>query len=91
VESVTLTANQIPSHNHVPLANTAAGGQQSPANGLWASSSPSLNNYATTAPSVAMATNALAPSGGSQPHDNMVPFVAVNFILSLFGIFPSQS
>jgi microcystin-dependent protein len=90
-ESVTLTASQIPAHSHVPQANSAAGGQQSPANGLWASSNPSLNNYSTTAPSVAMAPNALGPSGGSQPHDNMVPYLAVNFILSLFGVFPSQS
>ncbi|HZU31818.1 MAG TPA: tail fiber protein [Candidatus Angelobacter sp.] len=91
-ESVTLTLNQIPAHSHVPMANSAAGTQKSPANGLWASSNPSLNNYAANvAPTVAMAANALGSSGGSQPHDNMVPFLAVNFILSLFGIFPSQS
>jgi microcystin-dependent protein len=38
-----------------------------------------------------MAVGALGLAGGSQPHDNMVPFLAVNFILSLFGVFPSQT
>jgi microcystin-dependent protein len=91
IEEVTLTTSQIPAHSHVPVANSAAGGQQSPTNGVWASSNPSLNNYSTTAPSIAMAATVLGAAGGSQPHDNMVPHLAVNFILSLFGIFPSQS
>jgi microcystin-dependent protein len=91
VESVTLTTNQIPSHSHVPQANNAAGTQASPANGLWASTSPSINNYSNVAPSLNMDPAAIGISGGSQPHDNMVPFLAVNFILSLFGIFPSQT
>lgn len=89
-ESVTLTTSQIPAHSHVPLAFSAAGGQDSPGNGVWASSSPSTQ-YSSTAPSLAMAANALGNSGGSQPHDNMVPFLAINFIISLFGIFPSQT
>jgi microcystin-dependent protein len=38
-----------------------------------------------------MGNNAIGPSGGSQPHDNMVPFLVINFIISLFGIFPSQT
>lgn len=91
VESVTLTTSQIPSHSHVPQANNAPGTQVSPANGVWASTSPSLNQYSNVAPSVTMDPAACGLSGGSQPHDNMVPFLAVNFILSLFGIFPSQT
>ena len=90
VETVTLTTNQIPSHSHVPQANTVPG-QTSPQNGVWAATNPSLNNYSNGAPTLAMATTAIGSSGGSQPHDNMVPCLAVNFILSLFGIFPSQS
>ena len=91
VESVTLTTSQIPAHSHVPQANSAAGTQPSPANGVWASTNPSINNYSNVAPSLNMDPAAIGPSGGSQPHDNMVPFLAVNFILSLFGIFPSQT
>ena len=88
-ETVTLTTSQIPAHSHVPLANSGPGAQSSPANGVWAEST--LNQFSSAAPSLAMAPAALGQSGGSQPHDNMVPFLAVNFILSLFGIFPSQT
>jgi microcystin-dependent protein len=88
-EVVTLTINQIPSHTHVPQANSGKGTQAGPTNGLWAASSPSLNEYSTSAPSLVMNAAAMGPAGGSQPHDNMLPFVGVNFILSLFGIFPS--
>jgi len=88
VETVTLTSSQIPAHSHVPQANAGVGSQSSPAGGVWAQST--LNQFSSAAPSVTMAPQALGSSGGSQPHDNMVPFLVVNFILSLFGIFPSQ-
>lgn len=90
-ESVTLTTNQIPSHSHVPQANNNPGTSTSPQNSVWSTGAQSINNYINAAPSVAMATGALGNTGGSQPHDNMMPFLCVNFILSLFGIFPSQS
>ena len=89
-ETVTLTTQQIPAHSHVPMSFSGGGGQNSPGNGVWASSSPSTQ-YSSTAPSLAMAPNALGNSGGSQPHDNMIPFLAINFIISLFGVFPSPS
>ena len=88
---MTLTTSQIPAHSHVPQANPSGGNQISPQNGVWASTSPSLNQYSNVAPSLNMDPAAIGPAGGSQPHDNMVPFLAVNFILSLFGIFPSQT
>jgi microcystin-dependent protein len=91
VESVTLTTSQIPSHSHVPLSVSSPGNQSSPQNGVWAESTPSLNQYSNVAPTLAMDPAAIGSSGGSQPHDNMVPFLAINFILSLFGIFPSQT
>jgi microcystin-dependent protein len=91
VETVTLTTNQIPAHSHVPQANTNAGNQVSPGGGVWASSSPSLNEYSPAAPGIPAAAGALGQTGGSQPHDNMMPFLAMNFIISLFGIFPSQT
>lgn len=92
VESVTLTTTQIPAHSHVPLGFASTGGQPKPDNGFWASSSPATQ-FATPAnvPNLAMASGTLAGSGGSQPHDNMVPFLVINFIISLFGIFPSQT
>lgn len=88
-ETVTLTIQQTPAHTHVPQAFIPAGGQSSPANNLWAQSS--LDQFSTTAPSLTMAASAIGMTGGSQPHDNMIPFLAVNFIISLFGVFPSQT
>ena len=89
-ESVTLTVSQIPAHSHVPQCLAGAGNQNKPDGGVWASSSPATY-YASAAPSVTMDPAAIGSSGGSQPHDNMVPFLVINFILSLFGVFPSQT
>jgi microcystin-dependent protein len=90
-ENVTLTSTQIPSHTHLLMANSASGGQPSPSGGVWAMSE--LGEFSTEAPAAAhaMASSAILPSGGSQPHDNMPPFLVVNFIISLYGIFPSQN
>ncbi|MEP6819608.1 MAG: tail fiber protein [bacterium] len=90
-ESVTLTTQQIPSHNHVPQCRTSNRGLQGPGNGLWSAIPAATQQiYANTAPAAAMNVQAVGPAGGSQPHDNMMPFLAVNFIISLFGIFPTQ-
>ena len=89
-ESVTLTVSQIPAHSHVPQCNSDAGVQPSPESGVWATNT-SLSPYIDVAPSTAMDPAAIGSSGGSQPHDNMIPFLVINFILSLFGVFPSQS
>ena len=86
-ETVTLTVNQIPSHSHVPQASINTGSQASPINGVWAASN--LGPYSDVAPALPMDPGALGLTGGSQPHDNMPPFLAVNFIISLFGIFPT--
>jgi microcystin-dependent protein len=88
VESVTLTTSQIPAHSHAPQGNSSAGTQSSPAGGVWAQST--LGQFSSAAPTLTMAPAALGQAGGSQPHDNMVPFLVINFILSLFGVFPSQ-
>jgi microcystin-dependent protein len=88
-ESVTLTTSQIPSHSHVPQAQTASGDLASPGNAVWASVATS--QYSDQAPNTTMAPAAIGSSGGSQPHENMMPFLVVNFILSLFGVFPSQN
>ena len=88
-ETVTLTTSQITAHSHVPQANSAPGTQAGPSGGAWAQST--LDQFSSSSPSLNMNPAALGSSGGSQPHDNMVPFLVINFILSLFGIFPSQT
>lgn len=91
-ESVTLTTSQIPAHSHVPLcfSNSSGGNQNTPDGGVWATSTTG-GVYANTAPSATMNPNGIGSAGGSQPHDNMIPFLVINFIISLFGVFPSQS
>ncbi len=88
-ESVTLTTSQIPAHSHVPLCNSSPGNQQGPGNGFWAQPT-SGTMYSSAAPSLTLDPAAVGSTGGSQPHDNMIPFLVINFIISLFGVFPSQ-
>jgi len=91
-ETVTLTTSQIPAHSHVPQASTSATSPPnvaSPANNVWAAST--LGAFSTANPTVSLDAAAIGSAGGSQPHDNMLPFLVINFILSLFGVFPSQS
>jgi microcystin-dependent protein len=89
VETVTLTVSQIPAHNHGAGSNTGNGTQAGAANGVWAASS--LNQFSATAPNTPMAPNVVGSTGGSQPHDNFQPYLCVDFIISLFGIYPSQT
>ena len=94
VETVTLTTQQIPVHNHAMLA-TDSGHTLSPENAVLAtvsSSQTGANAYVTAATTVvAMAPASIAPTGGSQPHENMQPFLGINHIISMFGIFPSPT
>lgn len=93
VESVTLTIQQMPIHNHA--ATFASVGQvQSPANALLASAASTqagIRIYSTNAANTTMSPNTLSATGGSQPHDNIQPSLAVNFIMSLYGLFPRFS
>jgi len=88
-ETVTLTTNQLPSHSHQAVGSTGAATSTDPSNAVWATSGDKA--YSTAVPNTTMSAAALANAGGSQPHDNMPPYLAVNFIISLFGIFPSQT
>ena len=88
-EDVTLLTQQLPVHTHSALASSTSGSQPGPANGYWANwGSP---QYSTSAPNTQLNPQALAPAGGSQPHDNMSPYLAINFIISMFGIYPSPA
>jgi microcystin-dependent protein len=87
-ETVTLTGNQIPIHAHAVAVVSADGSQPSPSGGYFAASS--LKQYTSNAANATMNPATVGLAGGSQPHDNMPPFQAVSFIISLFGIYPSQ-
>jgi microcystin-dependent protein len=90
-ETVTLLTSQIPAHTHAAAASGNGGASNVPTNNYWAYWTGAQYTSAGTAANAAMRSDAVVPVGGSQPHDNMMPFLAVNFIISLFGIYPSQS
>jgi microcystin-dependent protein len=91
-ESVTLTVNQIPSHTHPMLASTDPGLGTNPAGSVPGALSPvSIYKPNLAAPNIAMSPSSVTPVGGSQPHENRQPYLAINYIISLFGIFPSPT
>ena len=98
VESVTLTTQQIPIHNHA-MACSSGGGTNStnPANAVASVADINQYNDLTVAPNTAPNAQLGTPgftsdiTGGSQPHENCMPFLCINFIISLFGVFPSQT
>ena len=87
VEEVTLTIQQTPVHNHALVGTTGTGSQASPTNSVPAASNV-VSLYASGTPTSQFAAQMVQPSGGSQPHTNLQPYLCVNFIISLFGIFP---
>jgi microcystin-dependent protein len=92
-ENVTLTGAQMPAHTHGLAANSAAGSATSPINGFIASASDSnggaVTGYATSS-NGALNAAAVTVSGGNQAHNNLQPYLSVNFIIATVGIFPSR-
>lgn len=89
-EQVTLTTQQIPSHNHAFLVSTASGTGTN-ANGKAVAVPSDIRMYIRDTPATNFPANMLNPVGGSQPHENMSPALTISFIISLYGIFPSQT
>jgi len=93
VEGVTLSSGQMPVHTHsyTPQASAAGGTALSPANGFWAESPDGSTLYKTGASNASMAPQTIGNAGGSMPHENRQPYLALNYIIALQGIFPSRS
>jgi microcystin-dependent protein len=89
-EEITLTVQQIPAHSHPLIATTSVANQSSPANNVIAQST-AADLYIEDTTTAALAANAVGPVGGSQPHSNFQPYLCIEFIISLFGIFPRFS
>ncbi|BDI33581.1 tail Collar domain-containing protein [Capsulimonas corticalis] len=87
-ETVTLTSQQLPSHKHALAASTGAATSTSPANANLAASG--IDVYISPTSPVSTTTSSTA-AGGGQPHENMMPFTCINYIIALFGVFPSQN
>jgi microcystin-dependent protein len=89
-EEITLTVNQIPAHSHPFRATTDIASQGAPTGTLCAQ--PSVTKLYFAAPGAAtMAPNSIGSTGGSQPHSNFQPYLCVDFVISLFGIFPTPT
>lgn len=92
VETVTLTANQIPAHTHPLQGSTAIGSGTTPLGSVLAQDNVvGVDLYVEDTPGVALAATAVSSVGGSQPHTNLQPYLCVSYIISLFGIFPSPN
>jgi microcystin-dependent protein len=90
VESVTLTVSQVPAHSHAFLASSNNATTANAAGRVLAQT-PTYTPYFSGPADQPLAPNSVGATGGSQPHDNFQPYLCVNFIISLFGIFPSQT
>lgn len=86
----TLTINEMPAHNHQAMAASTATAA-SPNGATWGPSPSDGEQIYAPSPSVAMSPAALGQAGGSQPHENRPPFLVLNFIIALTGIYPSRS
>jgi microcystin-dependent protein len=91
-EEITLTVNQIPAHSHPLLGSTQLASSSAPQNSVVAQDNiVGADLYIEDSPNVNMAAAAITSVGGSQPHTNFQPYLCVNYIISLFGIFPSPT
>jgi microcystin-dependent protein len=84
----TVNISELPAHNHVPVGSSLAPTSPSVSGNLWASNN--AGPYAST-PNAAMNPACVTAVGGNQPHENMSPYLVLNFIVALQGIFPSQN
>lgn len=91
LEAVTLTAATTPTHYHPVHASSTPGTQADPTGAYWAAASTGESQYSQANPNIAMSGAATQPSGGGQPHENMMPFQAVSFIIAVAGIYPTQN
>ncbi len=89
-QSETLTVNQLPSHTHALQASTGLADSPSPGARVLATST-SIDVYIDEAPGTPLNAQAVTSVGGSQSHSNLMPYLCVNFIIALFGIYPSPS
>jgi microcystin-dependent protein len=91
VENVTLTVSQIPAHSHPLLASSSNGNSNLAQNSVLAASPTQLYVATNPAPSRVMNAASVSATGGNQPHDNLQPYLALSWIISLFGVFPTPT
>ncbi|HEY3332104.1 MAG TPA: tail fiber protein [Capsulimonadaceae bacterium] len=92
-EGITLNSLNLPTHTHALSVSSGAASTANPTNAFVASAPAGVGfSFAPAGgPTVPMSSGSAAATGGNQPHQNMQPFLVVNYIISLFGVFPSQN
>jgi microcystin-dependent protein len=90
-EEVTLSTQQMTNHTHPMLANNTQGSTPTPGNSVVLAGSPNVDLYIQDIANQPLANTSVTPVGGSQPHTNFQPYLCIDFIISLFGIFPSPT
>jgi microcystin-dependent protein len=91
-ETVTLLGNQLPGHPHPALGSATGGAQPNPGNNTWGNSGITNNSFGPgTSANATMNSGSTSMTGGNQPHDNLLPFQVISFIISLYGVYPSQT
>ena len=91
VEEITLSLIHMPAHNHPMIASSSSGNTSTPQGNALAQTDGTVQLYISDPPSVDLNAAALSMVGRSQPHTNVQPYLCIDFIISLFGIFPSQN
>jgi microcystin-dependent protein len=90
LETVKLTTQQLPVHNHNMMASTATATNPNPTGNILATS-PTIDSYVVDVAGPQLAAGAIQNSGGDQPHENLMPYQCISFIISLSGVFPTRS
>jgi|SRR5215510_11903932 len=89
-ENHTLNSNEVAAHTHTAFGTTSGPAAGNPSGNLWATLTATQNPYGQTA-NARMAPAAIGSTGGGQPHENRSPYLVLNFVICLVGIFPSRS
>lgn len=89
-DTVTLLASQMPVHGH-PLMSTSSPTSADPTNATLAPTANGSNAYRAPGTTTPMAASAVSPAGGSKPHDNLQPYLTLNFCIAMQGVFPARS
>ena len=91
-QTVTLIQTEMPAHSHSAGCDSGAGGNAAPTSGMWATTGRGRPlPYSSNAPNTPMSPQALGIAGGGQPHNNMPPYLTLNFCIALQGVFPARN
>lgn len=90
-ETVTLLESEIPSHSHAWMASNQPAEDRAPAGEILGRSVGASLYQTTTSGLQAMSPDAIAPAGGDQPHNNLMPYLTLSFCIALQGVFPPRA